>query len=76
MASDDQLTHQCVPSPCVRRCTLDDADLCVGCHRSLDEIRQWGGMDSARRLAVLNEAERRRERAGRRGREPGVRPPA
>lgn len=54
-----------VPSPCVRLCTLDDDDLCVGCYRSLDEIKRWGALDGAARRAVLAEAERRRSRANR-----------
>jgi uncharacterized protein len=49
-----------VPSPCVRLCTLDDADVCLGCFRSLDEIRDWTQLDSAARRAVLDNAERRR----------------
>ena len=27
-----------VESPCIRHCTLDDADICLGCGRTLDEI--------------------------------------
>jgi len=63
-----------VPSPCVRLCTLDDGDLCVGCYRSLDEIKLWAALDSAGRRAVLAEAERRRDRAKRPVNWLGVRP--
>ncbi|AWK85919.1 DUF1289 domain-containing protein [Azospirillum thermophilum] len=56
MAIDDD--H--VPSPCVRLCTLDDDDVCVGCYRTLDEIKAWGGLDSEGRRAVLAATERRR----------------
>ena len=63
-----------VPSPCVRLCTLDDADLCVGCYRSLDEIKRWGALDGAGRRAVLAAAERRRSQAKRPVGWPGVRP--
>lgn len=51
---------QPVPSPCVRHCTLDDADICLGCFRSLDEIRDWSRLDGAGRRAVLDIAEQRR----------------
>lgn len=54
-----------VPSPCVRLCTLDDDDVCVGCWRSLDEIKRWCALDNAGRRAVLAEAERRRGRSNR-----------
>lgn len=50
-----------VTSPCVRRCTLDQDDVCVGCGRTLDEIRQWGVMTQAQREACVASAARRRE---------------
>lgn len=48
------------PSPCVRNCCLDDKDVCIGCGRTLDEIRDWSGLDEAARREVLTKAERRR----------------
>jgi len=49
-----------VPSPCVRNCCLDDADVCLGCFRSLKEIMEWGSAGDPRRLAILHDALRRR----------------
>lgn len=43
-----------VSSPCVSICALDEEDICVGCHRSADEIREWLLMDDPQRLEVLN----------------------
>ncbi|MGE5623924.1 MAG: DUF1289 domain-containing protein [Bacillota bacterium] len=55
-----------VPSPCVRNCCLDERDVCLGCGRTLSEIRDWGPAGDAERLAILERAaERRRERAAR-----------
>ena len=48
-------------SPCVRQCCLDDADECIGCGRTLDEIRVWHGTDTAGREAILRAAAARRE---------------
>ena len=48
-----------VASPCVAICALDGADICTGCHRSGDEIRQWVSLDNAQRRAVLKEAHAR-----------------
>jgi len=31
-----------IESPCVRNCCLNEADICTGCLRSLDEIKEWG----------------------------------
>ncbi|MGB8275032.1 MAG: DUF1289 domain-containing protein [Alphaproteobacteria bacterium] len=43
-----------VPSPCVGVCALNQAgDMCVGCYRSIGEIRRWRD---------ANEAEKRRIR--------------
>jgi hypothetical protein len=56
-------------SPCVRQCCLDDADVCIGCGRTLDEIKAWHGADAATREAILKAALARREaRVARHGR--------
>ena len=56
-----------IPSPCVRNCCLDERDVCLGCGRSLDEIRVWGEAADAQRLAILERAAARRaEREARR----------
>ena len=42
-----------VPSPCVSVCRIDDASQeCQGCHRTMDEIIDWGrlGEDDKRRV--------------------------
>lgn len=50
-----------VPSPCVRLCTLDEAGVvCVGCFRTLDEIKAWGTLDADGRRAVIAAADGRR----------------
>lgn len=33
-----------VASPCVRLCTLNPQDICVGCGRTLDDIKAWSQM--------------------------------
>jgi predicted Fe-S protein YdhL (DUF1289 family) len=50
-----------VQSPCVRNCCLDDGDTCLGCFRSLEEIKEWGVVDSHRRREILQNARRRQE---------------
>ena len=55
-----------VPSPCVRNCCLDEQDVCLGCGRSLDEIRVWSeAADGERRSILERAAERRAEREAR-----------
>ena len=48
-------------SPCVRNCCLDDDLTCLGCFRSLDEIKEWGIVDDHRRRVILENAKPRRE---------------
>jgi predicted Fe-S protein YdhL (DUF1289 family) len=37
-------------------CRIDPADgLCIGCHRSIDEIASWGTMSDEQRRAVWAE---------------------
>lgn len=50
-----------VGSPCIRNCCLDDADICLGCFRSLEEIKDWGVVDSRQRHIILQNARRRKD---------------
>jgi len=55
-----------IPSPCVRNCCLDEEEVCLGCGRTLAEIRDWGAADDVGRTRILElAAKRRRERAAR-----------
>ena len=66
MATSDINNAWRVESPCVRKCTLDSDDVCVGCYRSIDEICAWGGADNEQRRAILLQASARRETKTRR----------
>lgn len=55
-----------VESPCVRKCTLDEDDICVGCFRSIDEICAWGGASETRRREILQNTRHRRQSKSRR----------
>lgn len=59
----ERLFDDSVPSPCVSVCQLDDAtDLCLGCRRSVDEIRDWPIMSADEKRATLARIEERRAR--------------
>lgn len=49
------------PSPCIKVCLLDEAQVCTGCGRSLDEIAEWGGAAEARKREILERAAKRRQ---------------
>jgi uncharacterized protein len=51
-----------VASPCVRACTLDDDDVCLGCGRTLEEIKAWGGAGADGRRDIIAAAEKRKAR--------------
>ncbi len=42
-----------VMSPCVSICALDDNDVCIGCHRTGEEIMRWMQLDNKERREVL-----------------------
>lgn len=51
-------------SPCTRVCTLDDASVCLGCERTVDEIVRWARMSATEQRGVIrNLPVRRRARA-------------
>lgn len=60
MASSDTDSRLRVESPCVRKCTLDDDDICIGCFRSIDEICTWGAAGNEQRREILQQAAARR----------------
>jgi len=67
------MTESVIPSPCIRQCCLDEQDICLGCHRSLDEIKRWMDAGPDERRAILAAA---RDRARRRRRiDPRPTPP-
>jgi len=56
------------PSPCSSICRMDDATgYCIGCLRTIDEIRDWIIMMPAEREAVLKQLDQRRQSAGKIG---------
>ncbi len=49
-----------VESPCVRNCCLNDADICIGCFRSLEEITRWSQAGNEAKMQILTQAAERR----------------
>lgn len=52
-----------VSSPCVSICALDEQDVCIGCHRTGDEILRWTQMSNEERRQVLAEVAEREQKA-------------
>lgn len=51
-----------IESPCVGNCCLDDADICLGCFRSLEEIVSWTTVDNETRRRYLDNIAQRKAR--------------
>ena len=65
-----------IESPCIKICIIHpDAELCVGCYRTADEIATWGRMSVPERKKIMSElADRahltKKRRGGRARRKP------
>jgi predicted Fe-S protein YdhL (DUF1289 family) len=53
------MTDLRIISPCVRICTLNRDDICIGCGRDMDEIKAWSRMTMAEREAGVARADER-----------------
>ncbi|KZY60341.1 Fe-S oxidoreductase [Oleiphilus sp. HI0071] len=52
-----------IASPCVSICALDDSDICVGCHRSGQEIAGWGAKSEAEKAEIMVKVREREKSA-------------
>ena len=58
-----------IATPCVQVCIVDGASgLCLGCHRTLQEIGGWSRFTDAERAAIMAELPGRAEKATNGGR--------
>ena len=54
-----------IPSPCIAVCQIDNAtNCCIGCFRSIDEIREWPIMTADQKTETLARVSARKARAG------------
>jgi predicted Fe-S protein YdhL (DUF1289 family) len=49
-----------IKSPCIHVCTNDTNDICLGCYRSVEEIRKWYLCSDEEKLKIIRNAEKRR----------------
>jgi uncharacterized protein len=54
------MTEQTIASPCIGVCSMDDlSGLCMGCFRTIEEIRNWWDMDDTSKQAIIAQASER-----------------
>ncbi len=51
-----------IQSPCSRNCCLNEADICLGCFRHIDEITGWSAMTAEQKKLTLFTCQQRRDR--------------
>ncbi|KKL16496.1 hypothetical protein LCGC14_2494970 [marine sediment metagenome] len=52
-----------ISSPCISLCLLDETDtFCIGCNRTVDELRDWCIMDAEQKIKVLEDIEGRKSK--------------
>jgi uncharacterized protein len=50
------------PSPCIGVCKIDDEGFCMGCVRTIDEIRNWSIMLPEQRNNTLENIQERKKK--------------
>ncbi len=48
-------------SPCIKVCTHDDEGYCLGCSRTVDEVRGWRNRTEEEQLAGIEMLRERKE---------------
>ena len=48
------MSSQEITSPCIGVCSMNNAGLCAGCYRTIDEIREWRNMPDMQRESVMS----------------------
>jgi len=62
--SDGVWSRSEIESPCVKLCVVHpQTRLCMGCHRTMDEIGEWSRMTSEARRAIMDALPARAEAA-------------
>jgi len=46
--------------PCVRRCTLNEEEICLGCFRTFNDMLLWNKASNEEKQEILNLAEQRK----------------
>lgn len=52
--------YDTIISPCVSICRLDSTGICIGCYRSVKEIREWYILDDVAKADILKQIEKRK----------------
>lgn len=48
-----------IESPCIRNCCLNKMDVCIGCGRTLEEIKGWQVATNSEKIVILEKSSKR-----------------
>jgi predicted Fe-S protein YdhL (DUF1289 family) len=50
-----------IEQPCIRKCCLNEADICMGCFRSFDDMLKWRASSAEEKRLMLEQAKKRKK---------------
>ena len=50
-----------VEKPCIRKCCLDENDVCLGCFRTYDDMLVWSSLTYDEKVHLLEKAKERKK---------------
>ena len=50
-----------IKSPCIKKCALNEENICTGCFRTIQEIITWSSADDRTKREIIALSEKRRK---------------
>lgn len=50
-----------IAKPCIKKCCLNEKEVCLGCFRTLSDMKVWHKASMEEKTKMLEEAQRRKE---------------
>jgi uncharacterized protein len=50
-----------IDKPCIRKCCLNEEDICMGCFRSFDDMLKWNKASINEKTQMLKESQERKK---------------
>ena len=54
-------SDETIQSPCIRQCALDEADVCMGCFRTINDILNWQASTNEQKANMVSAAQQRQQ---------------
>jgi len=50
-----------INKPCIKKCCLNEDNICLGCFRTFDDMRQWNKANIEKKTRMLKIAQKRKK---------------